>query len=53
LEDLEDMELEDLDLQSIMVACERKEEHSIPEHQIKPLKSALIKSRNKEKGTTS
>jgi hypothetical protein len=53
LEDLEDMELQYLDLQSIAVACEMKEEKSIPEHQIKILQSALIKSRNKEKGKAS
>jgi hypothetical protein len=52
LDDLEDMDLEDLDLQGIVVACERKEEHSIPDQQIRLLQSTLIKSRNKEKGTT-
>jgi hypothetical protein len=52
LDDLEAMDLEELDLQGIVVACERKEEHLIPDHQIRLLQSALIKSRNKEKGTT-
>jgi hypothetical protein len=44
------MDLEDLDLQGIAATCEWKEEHSIPDQQIRLLQSALIKSRNKEKG---
>jgi len=48
-DDLENMELKDIDLQSIVVACERKEEHSIIDNQINHMKTALIKSRNKEK----
>jgi hypothetical protein len=43
LDDLEDMDLEDLDLQGIATACERKEEHSIPDQQIRLLQSALDK----------
>jgi hypothetical protein len=48
-EDNEEMELEGLDLQSIVVSCERKEVHSIPKNQIQLLKSALLKSKHKEK----
>jgi hypothetical protein len=45
------MELEYLNLQSIVVAYERKEEHSIPEKQLKLLQSALLKTKNvKKKG---
>jgi hypothetical protein len=46
------MDLEELDLQGITLACERKYEHSIPNQQIRLLQSASIKLRNKEKGTT-
>jgi len=49
-DDMEDIDLEDLDLEGVVVACERKEENSFPNQQIRLLQSALIKSRNKEKG---
>jgi Ca2+-binding EF-hand superfamily protein len=44
------MDLEDIDLQGIAIACEWKEEHSILDQQIRLLQNDFIKSRKKEKG---
>jgi hypothetical protein len=41
-DELEDMDLEDLDLQVIAKTCEQKDEHLIPDQQIRLLQSALI-----------
>lgn len=48
-EDNNEMELEGLDLQSIVAACARQEVHSIPENQIQLLKSTFLKSKHKDK----
>jgi hypothetical protein len=50
-DDLEDMDLKELDLQGITTTWEQKEKHSILDQKIRLLQTALIKSRNKEKGT--
>ena len=41
-DELEDMDLEDLDLQVIATTREQKDEHLIPDQQIRLLQSALI-----------
>jgi hypothetical protein len=49
----EDVDLGELDLQGITVACAWQDTNSIPETQIQLLKSVVLKSKSREKPATS